>query len=271
MGVLLIVMAAVWGAGTGLVLPRAAHRFSVEAGEPWSANCPAGHPITGAWGGWLGRSVCLATQPVTQPVTQPTTPTGPTEPAEHTTPCGPYGPSTPTVSTTTALLCAALAASAGGPHPETAVWVLLTPVAVLLTLVDRRVHRLPDVLTLPLAAAIAVLLGVAALLPAATGSWSTALLGGLALGAAYLVLFLVNPAGMGFGDVKLALALGVALGWYGWQILLTGAFAGLLYGAVYGLGMVVLRRAGRRTAIPLGPFMLGGAFTGLVLGAFAAS
>lgn len=74
---------------------------------------------------------------------------------------------------------------------------------------------------------------------------------------------------MGFGDVKLALALGTALGWYGWRILLTGAFAGLLYGALYGLGMVVVRRAGRKSAIPLGPFMLGGAFTGLLLGASA--
>lgn len=250
MGVLLIVVAAVWGAGTGLVLPRAAHRLSVEAGEPWSANCPAGHPITGAYSGWLGRSVCPATHPAG--------------------PCGTYGPSTLTVSAVTALVCAALAAAAGGPHPETAVWVLLTPLAVLLTLVDHRVHRLPDVLTLPLAAALAVLLGIAAVLPAATGSWPTSLLGGLTLGAAYLVLFLVNPAGMGFGDVKLALALGVALGWYGWRILLTGAFVGLLYGAVYGLGMVVLRRAGRKSAIPLGPFMTGGAFTGLLLGAFAA-
>ena len=83
------------------------------------------------------------------------------------------------------------------------------------------------------------------------------------------MLYLINPAGMGFGDVKLALGLGAALGWYGWAVLVTGAFAGILYGAVYGLGMVALRRAGRKTAIPLGPFMLGGAFTGVVLGAFA--
>jgi leader peptidase (prepilin peptidase)/N-methyltransferase len=249
-GVLLIVVAALWGAGAGLALPRAAHRFSVEAGEPWSANCPAGHPITGAYGGWVGRADCAT--------------------VERAGPCGTYGPSTLAVSTVTALVCAGLAA-AGGLHPETAVWVLLTPVAVLLTLIDHRVHRLPDVLTLPLAAATAVLLGVAALLPAGTGSWPTSLLGGLALGGAYLVLFLINPSGMGFGDVKLALALGAALGWYGWGIVLVGAFMGLLYGAVYGLGMVVLRRAGRKSAIPLGPFMMGGAFTGLLLGAFAAS
>ncbi|WP_030929600.1 prepilin peptidase [Streptomyces sp. NRRL S-646] len=256
MRTLLTLVAALWGAGTGLFLPRAAHRFSVDPGRPWSDRCPGGHRITGAFSGWLGRADCRQT--------------GGTEGAEGAGLCGPYGPSTVAVSAATALVCAALAAAAG-PHPETAVWVLLTPVAVLLTLVDHRVHRLPDVLTLPLAATTAALLGIAAGLPSATGSWPTALLGGLTLGAAYLVLFLVNPSGMGFGDVKLALALGTALGWYGWQILLTGAFAGLLYGSVYGLGMVVARRAGRKSAIPFGPFMIGGAFTGLLLGAFAAA
>lgn len=240
---ILIVVGALWGAGAGLLLPRAAHRLAVEPEEPWNGQCPDGHPITGTFGGWLGRARCS---------------------------CGGYGPSTPAVSTATALICAALAA-ATGPRPELAVWLLAAPVAVLLALVDYRVHRLPDVLTLPLAAATLALLGIAAALPADAGSWPTALFGGLALGAGYLVLFLINPAGMGFGDVKLALGLGTALGWYGWSVLVAGAFAGVLYGALYGLGMVALRRAGRKTAIPLGPFMLGGAFTGLVLGAFAAA
>ncbi|MFF4141519.1 prepilin peptidase [Streptomyces sp. NPDC001698] len=244
--VLVTVVAALWGAGAGLLLPRAAHRFSVGAGEAWSARCPGGHPITGAFGGWVGRARCTGA----------------------VAGCGPYGPRARAVAVVTALVCAALAA-ATGPRPELAVWLLAAPVGVLLALVDHRVHRLPDVLTLPLAAATVALLGAAAALPGAAGSWPTALLGGLALGAAYFVLFLVNPAGMGFGDVKLALALGVALGWYGWPVLVVGAFAGLLYGAGYGLGLVVLRRADRKSAIALGPFMLGGALTGLLLGAFA--
>ncbi|WTL75731.1 A24 family peptidase [Streptomyces sp. NBC_01518] len=243
-----IVLGALWGVWSGLLLPRAAHRLSVDPEEPWKEQCPDGHPITGTFDGWLGRARCR------------TDITG-----AH---CGPYGPRTPAVSAATALVCAALAA-ATGPRPELVVWLLVAPVAVLLALVDLRVHRLPDVLTLPLAAATLALLGIAAALPAEAGSWPTALYGGLALGATYLVLYLINPSGMGFGDVKLALGLGTALGWYGWPVLVTGAFAGILYGAVYGLGMVALRRAGRKTAIPLGPFMLGGAFTGLMLGAFA--
>ena len=84
-----------------------------------------------------------------------------------------------------------------------------------------------------------------------------------------LLLFLINPNGMGFGDVKLALPLGVALGWYGWAVLCAGGFAGFLFGALYGLGLMILRRAGRKTGIPFGPFMIAGALTGLLLGGLA--
>ncbi|MFH9298183.1 prepilin peptidase [Streptomyces sp. NPDC017520] len=168
----------------------------------------------------------------------------------------------------TVAACVALAAATGA-RPELVGWLALTPVAVLLAVVDRRVHRLPDPLTLPLAAAAVLLLGGAALLPGHAGSWTSGLLGGLALGGFYFLLFLINPNGMGFGDVKLALALGVALGWYGWTVLFVGGFAGFLFGAAYGLALVLLRRAGRRTGIPFGPFMIGGALTGLLLGALA--
>ncbi|MER7925173.1 A24 family peptidase [Streptomyces sp. NPDC096057] len=256
MRLILIVVGALWGAWSGLALPRAAYRLSVEPEDPWKGECPDSHPITGPFDGWLGRARCT------------TGTTGAREARTASTACGPYGPRTPVVSTITALVCAALAA-ATGPRPELAAWLLAAPVAVLLALVDLQVHRLPDVLTLPLAAATLALLGIAAAFPADAGSWPTALFGALTLGAAYGVLYLINPAGMGFGDVKLALGLGAALGWYGWAVLVTGAFAGILYGALYGLGMVALRRAGRKTAIPLGPFMLGGAFTGVVVGAFA--
>ncbi|WP_406250816.1 prepilin peptidase [Streptomyces cyaneofuscatus] len=202
---------------------------------------------------------------------QPPTPHGDQPPTPHgdqpPTPL-PYAPGT-LAPLVTVLACLALAA-ATGPRPELAAWLLLAPPAVLLATVDRRVHRLPDPLTLPLAAAAVLFLGGAALLPGHAGSWTSGLLGGLVLGGFYLLLFLINPNGMGFGDVKLALTLGVALGWYGWEVLFLGGFAGFLFGAAYGLGLVLLRRAGRKTGIPFGPFMIAGALTGVLLGALAA-
>ncbi|MBZ4020336.1 prepilin peptidase, partial [Streptomyces purpurogeneiscleroticus] len=170
----------------------------------------------------------------------------------------------------TAAACALLAAGVGA-RPELGVWLLLAPVAVLLATVDAAVHRLPDVLTLPAAGATAALLGAAALLPGHRGSWTGALLGGLALAAAYFVLFLIRPDGLGFGDVKLALTLGIALGWYGWTVLFLGAFAGFVLGSVYGIGLLLARRADRKSAMPFGPFMVLGTLLGLLLGGYGTS
>ncbi|BFP52547.1 prepilin peptidase [Streptomyces griseus] len=260
----LLAVAAVWGAVTGLLIPRAAYRFAVEPEEPWRTACPAGHPLTGPVRGWLGPARCA---PCAAPGT-PTAPEGDTAAGTATPGASPgYAPGV-LAPLVTVVACVALAAATGA-RPELIGWLALAPVAVLLAVVDRRVHRLPDPLTLPLAAAAVLLLGGAALLPGHAGSWTSGLLGGLALGGFYFLLFLINPNGMGFGDVKLALALGVALGWYGWTVLFLGGFAGFLFGAAYGLSLVLLRRAGRRTGIPFGPFMIAGALTGLLLGALA--
>jgi leader peptidase (prepilin peptidase)/N-methyltransferase len=287
--------AALWGAAAGLLVPRAAYRLAVEPEEKWREACLAGHPFTGPARGWLGPArcaACAADAPGTARRTAPHTGGSAAEPSrtaaresrqaaepprtasdEAPSPCPPATPAPYARSLRYVLLgglvCAALAAAVG-TRPELAVWLLLMPFALLLAVVDLRVQRLPDVLTLPLAGAAVALLGIAELLPGDAGSWPSALLGGAGLGATYFVLFLVNPKGMGFGDVKLALAIGVVLGWYGWPVLFTGALAGFLLGALYGVALMVTRRGGRRTAIPFGPFMLAGAWAGLVLGGLGA-
>ncbi|MET7786504.1 A24 family peptidase [Streptomyces sp900116325] len=295
MYVMLTGVAALWGAATGVLVPRAAYRFSVEPEDAWRDTCPAGHPFSGVARGWLGSTRCAAcaagaaarTTAQTKTAAVPAAPAEPVEPDEPdgsadtstregdgregdacAEPVARYAPAVLAPVATT-LGCAVLAA-ATGPRPELAVWLLLAPVAVLLATIDRRVHRLPDRLTLPLAGAAVVLLGGAARLPEHAGSWLSALLGGLALGGFYFLLFLINPNGMGFGDVKLALSLGAALGWYGWAVVFAGGFAGFVLGAVYGLGLVILRRAGRRTGIPFGPFMIAGALLGILFGGLAA-
>lgn len=235
---LLALAALLWGAAAGVLLPRAAHRFSVPSGEPWRERCPQGHALRG----WLGPA-CRD--------------------------CAGDGPRAAPLVIATALVCALLAAATGA-RPELGVWLVLAPVGVLLTAVDFRVRRLPDPLTLPLAAAALVLLGVTARVPEHAGEWNTALLGALALGGGYFVLFLINPAGMGFGDVKLALGAGAVLGWYGWPAVVLGTFAGFALGALYGGTLVLLRRADRKTAIPFGPFLITGAFLGLLVGAYTA-
>ncbi|MFF4900093.1 prepilin peptidase [Streptomyces sp. NPDC001068] len=224
-----------------------------------------GSAAEGDSGSGSGSGGDLAPVPVPVPVPVPD---GGSVPGDRR-PRAAYGPRTTPFVVASALVCALLAVATGG-RPELGVWLLLAPVGVLLAAVDFRVQRLPDPLTLPLAAAALALLGAAALLPEHAGDWSTALCAAPALGAGYFALFLVNPGGMGFGDVKLALGAGAVLGWYGWPTVLLGTFAGFLFGALYGGALVVARRAGRRTAIAFGPFLIAGAFAALLVGAYTA-
>ncbi|WP_345057468.1 prepilin peptidase [Streptomyces rameus] len=277
---LLVLVATVWGVLAGTLLPRAAYRFTVPSGEPWRDRCPDGHPVRG----WLGGAACGqcasgATHTGADP--QPGAPSASYTPshapsASDTPSLGPSASSAPShapsgvlLATVTALVCAALAA-ATGTRPELAVWLLLAPVGVLLAAVDFRVQRLPDPLTLPLTGTALALLGLTVLLPEHAGHWRTALYGALALGAGYYVLYRINPGGMGFGDVKLAVGSGAVLGWYGWPTVLLGTFAAFLLGALYGGALVLARRAGRKTAVPFGPFLLAGTLTGLLVGAYTA-
>ena len=87
-----------------------------------------------------------------------------------------------------------------------------------------------------------------------------------ALYAFYFVLRLVRPGGMGGGDVKLAGVIGIYLGWVGWGALAVGAFAAFVFGGVFGIALMLRRRAGRKTAIPFGPWMILGAWTGVFAG-----
>jgi leader peptidase (prepilin peptidase)/N-methyltransferase len=85
--------------------------------------------------------------------------------------------------------------------------------------------------------------------------------------AAFYALAFIYPAGMGFGDVKLAGVLGLYLGWIGWGVLAVGAFGGIFIGAVVGVTLMAAGRAGRKSAIPFGPFMLAGAMLAVFTGA----
>jgi leader peptidase (prepilin peptidase) / N-methyltransferase len=97
-------------------------------------------------------------------------------------------------------------------------------------------------------------------------SYLRAGLGMAALYAFYFALAWIYPAGMGFGDVKLAGVLGAYLGWLGWAEVVTGTFLGFLFGGVVGLVLMAVGKAGRKSKVPFGPFMLAGAFVAILWG-----
>jgi leader peptidase (prepilin peptidase)/N-methyltransferase len=131
-------------------------------------------------------------------------------------------------------------------------------VLVVLSAIDFEHRILPDVIVLP--ATAIVLAAQVVLFPDRAPEWVAAAL------AASLFLFLAvlaYPKGMGMGDVKLALLLGAALG----KTVFIGLMVGMLAALVPGLFLIARHgAAGRKMAIPFGPFLALGAVVALFWG-----
>ena len=145
-------------------------------------------------------------------------------------------------------------------------FLFLASISVTLAMIDLDTHRLPNSIVLPSYIVGGVLLGLSYAAGDETGTLVRAVMGLAFLGAAYLCLALIYPGGMGFGDVKLAGVLGLFLGYLGWGELIVGGFAAFLLGGIFGLGLLLTKRASRKSGIPFGPWMLGGAWVGIFFG-----
>ena len=80
------------------------------------------------------------------------------------------------------------------------------------------------------------------------------------------ILYVASRGGMGDGDVRLSPLLGAYLGWLGLAYVPVGLFLGFLFGAIVGVAAMVIGRAGRKTAIPFGPFLAAGTIVAVFVG-----
>lgn len=165
--------------------------------------------------------------------------------------------------TTLAVLAAGATAWWSGPSGATPALVLVAAAGAFLAVVDARTHRLPDVIVLPAWLAALALLAVAALVDGDGPALVRAFAGGALGFGAYAALRLAYPPGIGFGDVKLAGLLGTPLAWLGWGELVVGLVLPFLLGGSWAVGLLVLRRVRRDTAVP---FMVLGAGVSAAIG-----
>ena len=158
------------------------------------------------------------------------------------------------------VLAAALAAAVlvrYGPGAAGMIAAFTCAVVVVLSLIDFESRRLPNRIVLPTAALV-----LAARLASDPEHWATWVGAGAGAFACFLLLALVYPGGMGMGDVKLALLLGVALGSAVVPALMIGTVAAALAGIVL---LVREGSAARGRSIPFGPFLSFGAVAAILL------
>jgi leader peptidase (prepilin peptidase)/N-methyltransferase len=136
---------------------------------------------------------------------------------------------------------------------------------VPLAAIDLIEKRMPSRLLVPAYPGLIVLFGLAAAVQHNVAAMLRSLAGMAILFGFYLVIALAARSALGAADIRLAGLLGLALDWQSWDVLFAGAVLGLFYGGLTGAAVIVLRRASRRTLIPLGPALIAGAFTALLV------
>jgi leader peptidase (prepilin peptidase)/N-methyltransferase len=145
-------------------------------------------------------------------------------------------------------------------------YCILMSVLLAQTWIDLQTQRLPREITYTGMVLGAISLSVAAIvIDEPERIWMAALGAVIALATMWLI-YTFSRGGMGDGDVRLAPLLGMYLGWLNPGIVLPGLFFGFVAGAVVGVAMMAIDRAGRRTAVPFGPFLALGTVVAIFVG-----
>lgn len=166
----------------------------------------------------------------------------------------------PLIELATGALYVAVAAHWWGDWRELALGIVLITFLIPITAIDLDVKRIPNALTLP-----AALLAVPIALVTEPSFVPEQLIAGAAATVFFLIPALIAKKGMGMGDVKLAGVLGLYLG----ASVAPAIMIALLTGTVVGVAVILKTGvdAGRKTAVPFGPFLALGAVICIFAGA----
>ncbi|MCX6510773.1 MAG: A24 family peptidase [Actinobacteria bacterium] len=136
-------------------------------------------------------------------------------------------------------------------------------VVLLASVIDLTEYRLPDVVVLPSLAIGVVLIASISIVDNSADRMQYAFFAAILAFGVLLIVHLISPQGMGFGDVKFVALLGLMVGWQAHSfgdaviIVLWLFLIGFAFGTVGGVALMVLR--GRSQAFPFGPFLAIGA------------
>ncbi len=147
----------------------------------------------------------------------------------------------------------------GTSYLSVAAACVLAAALVTVSAVDLTRMIIPDRVVFPALGAVAALLVAAAIHGHQWHRLEEAAIGAAASFAGFAAIHLAYPAGMGFGDVKLSLLIGLFLGWIRLAVVPIGFFIAFAVATVVSVVLIILGKGGRKTKIPFGPFMAVGA------------
>jgi leader peptidase (prepilin peptidase) / N-methyltransferase len=156
------------------------------------------------------------------------------------------------------VLCALVGFVAGatiGMHAWLPALLVLSLILVPMSIVDLKTRKIATKLVYPATGLVLMLLIAAA---AVNGEWrrlGVAVLCALVASALMWILWFVYPGGMGDGDARLVLLLGLGTGWFGWQATLLGVGAGFVIGSVVGILYGIAVKKYLKAQLPFGPWL----------------
>jgi len=134
--------------------------------------------------------------------------------------------------------------------------LVLTALIVPASLIDLNHRIIPDVINLPGAVLVYTLAVIAQ-----PDRWLELLIGGAACFAFLGTAWVVSPKGMGLGDVKMALMIGLGLG----SAAFLALFMAFMASTALSMFLIATRgRKGLKVGVPFGPFLAFGAIVALI-------
>ncbi|MFW6869160.1 prepilin peptidase [Nocardioides sp. CPCC 206347] len=145
-------------------------------------------------------------------------------------------------------------------------WLLyLVPICVALSVIDYVTWYLPNRLILPSYGVVVALEVVAAIALEEPAVLVLAAIGAALLGLYYGLIWFISPRMMAFGDVRLGVLLGLALGPLGLATVVVSIATAAVLAVI---ALVPLSRGGNmiKRKVPYGPFLAAGALVAVVVG-----
>ena len=145
-------------------------------------------------------------------------------------------------------------------------FAVLTSALVSQSIVDAATHRLSRRITISTVVLGAPLLVIAALVGENPGRLAVAFFYAGLLFFTFLLLWAVSRGGIGGGDVRLAIVMGMYLGWLGAAYVLVGILVASVLGGLAAVLLLISRRANRSTRLAFGPYLAIGTLVSMMVG-----
>ncbi|MBU3942406.1 prepilin peptidase [Patescibacteria group bacterium] len=137
-------------------------------------------------------------------------------------------------------------------------WLVITSFLIIIFIYDLKYFLIPDSV---LFIAIFLTLFYLIISPVLIAGYLWAALGASGF---FLAIYLISRGKwIGFGDVKLAILMGLLVGF---PNILIALFSAFLLGAIVGLGLISLKKKTLKSEVPFGPFLIIGIYIALFFG-----